>query len=120
MVSLPSSPAFGWVTLRKGKMTKLESSAHYVAGSHLYVEPFVLLGHKYRERGKPTQLGDFAVIRSHSVIYQDVEIGRHFKCGHSVVIRAETKIGDYCVVGNRSVIEGRVSIGEGTRIMSSN
>jgi acetyltransferase-like isoleucine patch superfamily enzyme len=91
---------------------------NYVAGPHLYVEPFVLLGHRHRAGARPARIGDYAVIRSHSVIYGDVEIGERFKCGHSVVIRAETSIGDSCVVGGRTTIEGRARIGTGCRIMS--
>ena len=80
----------------------LPEESRYAAGSHLYVEPFVLLGHRHRADARPTRLGDYAVIRSHSVIYGDVEIGDRFKCGHSVVIRAETEIGNCCVVGGRT------------------
>jgi len=91
---------------------------NYVAGPHLHVEPFVLLGHRYRPDARPARIGDRAVIRSHSVIYADVEIGEDFKCGHAVVIRAETVVGRACVVGNRTTIEGRAMIGQGCRIMS--
>jgi acetyltransferase-like isoleucine patch superfamily enzyme len=90
----------------------------YSAGEHLYVEPFVILGHQYRAHCKPLQLGDYAVIRSHSVIYADVVIGHHFKCGHGVIIRAETQIGNYCVLGGQTIVEGDATIGDGTRIMS--
>lgn len=96
----------------------VQRRGRYTAGEHLYVEPFVLLGFAYRKGCEPLRLGDYAVVRSHSVIYADVTIGHHFKCGHGAVVRAQTQIGDYGVLGNQTIVEGKVSIGNGARIMS--
>ena len=53
-----------------------------------------------------------AVIRSNSIVYPDVVIGRGLRTGHGVLVREETTIGDDCVLGTDSVIDGRTDIGD--------
>ena len=60
-------------------------SAEAVVGDGVTIEPFCIV-HECR-------IGKNALIRSHSVVYRDVEIGDGFECGHGVMIRAETRIG---------------------------
>jgi acetyltransferase-like isoleucine patch superfamily enzyme len=37
----------------------------------------------------PTDIGDFAHIRAHTVIFCNITVGNHFQTGHNVVIREE-------------------------------
>ena len=60
-----------------------------------------------------------AVIRSHSVIYTDVQIGKNFHTGHGVLVREGTRIGDEVSIGSGSVIEHHVAIGNRVRIHSN-
>ena len=108
------------VLIREGELMQTTDfdQGNYVAGPHLHIEPFRAGRAPAPPDARPTRIGDRAVIRSHSVIYSDVEIGEEFKCGHAVVIRAETIMGRACVVGGRTTIEGRTVIGQGCRIMS--
>ncbi len=79
----------------------------------------VTIGLKYKMRSKPPIIGKNALIRSNSIIYNDVEIGNNFKTGHAVTIREKTTIGDDVLVGTNSVIEGHCSIGNNVSIQSN-
>ena len=79
----------------------------------------VTIGLKYKMRSKPPIIGKNSVIRSNSIIYNDVEIGDNFRTGHGVTIREKTKIGDNALVGTNSIIEGHCSIGDNVSIQSN-
>ncbi len=79
----------------------------------------VTIGLKYKMQSKPPIIGKNALIRSNSIIYNDVEIGNNFKTGHAVTIREKTTIGDDVLVGTNSVIEGHCSIGNNVSIQSN-
>jgi len=68
----------------------------------------VVLGH--RDDGVVI-VGDNSVIRSGSVIYSDVQIGKNFRAGHNIVVRENTKIGDNVLIGTNTVIDGNCIIG---------
>lgn len=68
---------------------------------------------------KQTEIGANSVIRSHSVIYEGVQIGENFNTGHHVTIREESKIGNNCSVGTLSDIQGKVNIGNFVRMHSN-
>jgi acetyltransferase-like isoleucine patch superfamily enzyme len=65
-----------------------------------------------------TTIGDHAILRSGSILYCDVNIGHHFQCGHTVLIRERTTIGDNTAIGTASVIEGNCTIGDDVRVQS--
>jgi acetyltransferase-like isoleucine patch superfamily enzyme len=79
----------------------------------------VTIGLKYKMRSKPPIIGKNALIRSNSIIYNDVDIGNNFKTGHGVTVREKTTIGDNVLVGTNSVIEGHCSIGNNVSIQSN-
>ena len=68
---------------------------------------------------KTTKIGAGSVIRSHTVIYEDVHIGEGFKTGHHVTIREETRIGIHCSVGTFTDIQGMTDIGNYVRLHSN-
>ena len=59
------------------------------------------------------------VIRSGTLIYENVKVGDHFQTGHNVLIREKTCIGNVVVVGTNTVIEGNVYIGNYVKIESN-
>lgn len=79
----------------------------------------VTIGLKYKMRSKPPIIGKNPLIRSNSIIYDDVEIGDNFKTGHGVTIREKTTIGNNVLVGTNTVIEGQSSIGNNVSIQSN-
>jgi acetyltransferase-like isoleucine patch superfamily enzyme len=70
-------------------------------------------------RGKDVgliEIGQNARIRSGTVIYGGVRIGRNLQTGHNVVIREENEIGDDFAVWNNTVIDYGCKIGAGVKI----
>jgi len=90
----------------------------HIVGEHAQIDADVILGYRYPGDSQPTRIGDYAIIRSGSIIYADTVIGRRFQCGHQVLIRAEVTIGDRCVVHHKCTLEGRLRIGDGVKIMA--
>jgi acetyltransferase-like isoleucine patch superfamily enzyme len=60
-----------------------------------------------------------ALIRSNTIIYCKVSIGRNFRSGHRVLIRENTVIGENVMVGSNVIIEGHVIIGNNVSIQSN-
>ena len=77
-----------------------------------------MLGYRYPGDSRPLRIGDYAIIRSGTVIYANTTIGHRFQCGHHVLIRAEVVLGDRCVVHHKCTLEGRIRIGNGVKIMA--
>jgi acetyltransferase-like isoleucine patch superfamily enzyme len=70
-------------------------------------------------RGKDidrVEIGGGARIRSGTVIYGGVRIGKNLQTGHNVVIREENQIGDGFSIWNNSVIDYGCRIGSGVKI----
>jgi acetyltransferase-like isoleucine patch superfamily enzyme len=90
-------------------------------GTNVIVGKYVLLGvmpYKGKPEGK-LQIGDYSIIRSHTVIYAGNKIGKSFQTGHGVMIRENNKIGDNVSIGTHSTIERDNIIGNGVRIHSN-
>jgi acetyltransferase-like isoleucine patch superfamily enzyme len=81
-----------------------------VIGDDATIEPFCLV-HSCR-------IGANALIRSHSIVYEDVEIGDDFECGHHVKIREGSRIGNGVRIGTDSDLQGKLSIGDYARLHS--
>ena len=79
----------------------------------------VTIGVKYKMRSKTPILGKNPLIRSNSIIYNDVEIGDNFKTGHGVTIREKTTIGNNVLIGTNTIIEGQCTIGNDVSIQSN-
>lgn len=74
---------------------------------------------KSEEEWPPTEIGDNVVLRSGTVIYCDVAIGKNFQTGHNALIRERTVIGDNVLVGTNAGIDGYTKIGNNVSIQSS-
>jgi acetyltransferase-like isoleucine patch superfamily enzyme len=64
-------------------------------------------------------LGDNAVIRPNSTIYDRVVIGNNLRTGHNILIRERTSIGDNVLIGTNVVIDGGTTIGNNVSIQSN-
>ncbi|MBO3799708.1 MAG: N-acetyltransferase [Candidatus Brockarchaeota archaeon] len=68
---------------------------------------------------KGARVGSMCFIRSGSVIYEEVFIGRKLVTGHNVLIREGSRIGNNCLIGTGTMLDGSVQIGNNVRIQSS-
>ena len=79
----------------------------------------ITIGLKYKKKSKTPIIGKNALIRSNSIIYNDVVIGNNFRTGHGVTIREKTTIGNDVLIGTNTVIEGHSSIGNNVSMQSN-
>lgn len=79
----------------------------------------IKIGVNYKMMSKKPIIGRNPLLRTNTVIYNDVVIGDDFKTGHNVVIREHTTIGDDVLIGTNTIIEGNVEIGNNVSIQSN-
>jgi len=65
-----------------------------------------------------TRIGEGSVIRSGSVIYTHVRIGKKLRTGHSILIRENVAVGDNCVIGTHAILDGYSRLGNNSMIQS--
>lgn len=101
-------------------------------GAFSIIHPNVKLGNRvkignYCELGLPTSLGDGspleigddALIRSHSIFYESSKFGPGLTTGHSVIVRENTTAGLNLQIGTSCELQGDISIGDYVRFQSS-
>lgn len=64
-------------------------------------------------------LGDNALLRPHTTVYDDVRIGCDFQCGHNVLIREGTRISDHVLLGTNTVVDGGCTLGAHVSVQSN-
>jgi acetyltransferase-like isoleucine patch superfamily enzyme len=75
---------------------------------------------QYDEVSRGAILGANCIIRSFSIIYENVKLGRSVETGHNVLIREDVVVEDGTLVGSNSLIEGGgVEIGRSVSIQSA-
>ena len=79
------------------------------------VSPDAVVGHG---DGADPEIGADPVVRSGTIIYDDVVVGDRFRTGHGVLIREETEIGDHVLVGTDTIVDGYTTIGSGVSLQS--
>jgi acetyltransferase-like isoleucine patch superfamily enzyme len=94
-----------------------KSNAHcnLTIGKGCVIQDDVIIGNS--EKGKVV-IGDNALIRSGSIIYSNVEIGKSFKTGHKVLIRENSEIGDNVLIGTNAVLDGNCKLGSNISIQT--
>lgn len=91
-------------------------------GENSLISDFVIIGFPPKDCKKEvleTNIGDNAIIRSHTVIYAGNIIGNNFQAGHGVLIRENNTIGNWVSIGSNSVVEHHVKIGDNVRLHSN-
>lgn len=76
------------------------------------IDPNTTVGYTYTEGAQPPEIGDEVVIRSGSIVYDDVNISDRTQTGHNVLIREKTDIGMESIIGTNTVIDGHTQIGD--------
>jgi UDP-3-O-[3-hydroxymyristoyl] glucosamine N-acyltransferase len=89
--------------------------ANVEIGDQCVIHEHCVIGARGPQTTAPLVLGPRAIIRSHTVVYQNSTIGPRLETGHHVVIRERSQIGENLRVGNFSDIEGDCTIGDFAR-----
>lgn len=76
------------------------------------VDPGATLGVAYGEETAPPDIGPGSVVRSGTIIYDDVEAGAALQTGHHALVREQTALGDDVLVGTQAVIDGYTTVGD--------
>jgi acetyltransferase-like isoleucine patch superfamily enzyme len=90
-------------------------------GESCAIDDDVILGYpsgRLKQRGS-VLLGAKAVIRSGSIVYEDVVIGDRFETGHHVVVREQNRIGNSVSIWTNTVIDYGCVIGNNVKIHAS-
>lgn len=111
-------PSRSSTSLQKCRRRIIDNHAYCQLGTDAQIDDDVVLGYRYPGDSAPLTIGDYAIIRSGTIIYANTQIGNRFQCGHQVLIRAEVTIGNRCVVHHKCTLEGRLRIGNGVKIMA--
>ena len=101
------------------KYYKIHDNVHLAPDS--FVEDFCIIGAPPRGKKEgelETTIGQYAYIRSHTVIYAGNRIGSNFQTGNKANIRELNVIGDNVSIGTLSIIEHHVTIGNNVRVHS--
>ena len=85
-------------------------------GENVIIQDNVIIGGS--EDGE-VEIGADSIIRSGTVIYSNVRIGKNFKSGHNVLIRENTEIGDNVLIGTNSVVDGNCKIGSKVSVQTN-
>ncbi|MEM4831906.1 MAG: DapH/DapD/GlmU-related protein [Sulfolobales archaeon] len=65
-----------------------------------------------------SRLGAGVTVRSHCVIYENVELGDEVELGHNVLIRESTVVGAKTKIGTGTIVDGYSIIGDNSNIQS--
>jgi acetyltransferase-like isoleucine patch superfamily enzyme len=80
-------------------------------------DEWVIVGYaSSRLAAPPPVIGPGARLRSGTVIYDGVRIGREFQTGHHVVVREESRIGDGVSIWSNTVVDYGCVIGDRVKI----
>ena len=64
-------------------------------------------------------IGEQCILRSGTIVYEDVILGNEVQTAHHVVIREGVRIGDRCVFGNSTVVREHAILGRNIRLTES-
>lgn len=98
-----------------------------VLGSNSYVGVGCIIGERQianvsdakKTRKRELHIGNGALLRSGTILYEGSRIGAEFETGHRVTIREKTDIGDCVRIGTLSDIQGHCRIGSYVRMHSN-
>lgn len=97
-------------------------------GENTLIDEEVVIGHPAKatllsqrdlSASQGATIGKRCILRSGTVVYEDVVVGSDVQTAHHVVIREGARIGDGCVFGNGTVIREHAVLGRNVRLMES-
>lgn len=87
------------------------------SGGESRIDEGVILGFtKDGQAARPTSIGDKAIFRPFTIIYEGVKIGNNFQSGPNVLIRENNIIGDDVVIWHGTTLNPNNYIDDGCRI----
>lgn len=112
-------------------MTELRKMQPYIIGQSriglgTLLSLDVIIGHPSKDTlfgnrdfmvSRGAVIGEKCILRSGTVIYEDVVLGNEVQTAHHVVIREGVRIGDGCVCGNSCVVREKALLGKNVRLM---
>lgn len=87
-------------------------------GNNCEIESGATVGYEYTEDTTPAEFGDEVIVRTGSIVYDDVNIDDRTQTGHNVLIREHTEIGQECIVGTNTVIDGYTQVGDNVSLQT--
>ncbi len=91
-----------------------------VLGDNVTIESHCVIGHPTPlAEGRPLVIGDGALIRSHSIVYEGSTFGAGLRTGHRVTVRERITAGVSLQIGTQSEFQGDARIGDYVRTQSS-
>ncbi len=93
-----------------GYGTRIFDSA--AIGDNSVIGDHCLIGLPIAGSSAKTAIGPNSVVRSHTVIYQDLEVGPDFQTGHHTLVRDGIRAGVNLRVGSFATLEGDAIIGD--------
>jgi len=76
------------------------------------------VGVQYTEDSQPPKIGSQSTIRTGTIVYDDVVVGRGMQTGHHALIREQTRIGEDVLVGTQTVLDGACDVGDWTSMQT--
>lgn len=95
-------------------------------GDGTIIDPLAVLGHPSKAAqlsdrdlaaGSGVTVGRDCILRSGTVVYEDVVLGDRVQTAHNVVIREGARIGDGCVFGSGAAVLDHAVLGRNVRVM---
>lgn len=82
------------------------------------VAPGATFGVAYADDTEPPRAGPGSVVRTGTVVYDDVVAGSRFQTGHHALVRELTTLGNDVLVGTHAVVDGRSELGDGVSLQT--
>ncbi|MGC8849195.1 MAG: DapH/DapD/GlmU-related protein [Candidatus Bathyarchaeia archaeon] len=102
-----------------------EISGNVKIGEGTWIGSHCVIGHPTREKllsGKADRgtvsISDGCIIRSDSVIYDEVDLGEGVELGHFVMVREGVTVGGHSLIGTGTILDGHILIGRKVRIQT--
>jgi UDP-3-O-[3-hydroxymyristoyl] glucosamine N-acyltransferase len=114
-----SSKAQIGINVQIGYCARIYENA--VIGDNSVIDDFACVGYPAsgKERGIPVVIGDGAIVRSHSVLYEGSTYGPQLRVGHHSMLREGIRAGKNFQVGSFNDLEGDAAIGDWVRFHSN-